>query len=717
MDKFTWAIKATLQPANIKTFLVAFTAAFVFLLLHPFFGTELRVDVDASDQGVAQVFFASHRGGFAETASVKASVNRGPNELTFAAPLYQRTIRLDPFDRPGRFSIRRITVHTAWNVIPVGSETVEAHHQIARLNAVGGGVDIQTQALADDPQLLVRLPIFQILGQRFANILLVSFLVALGALGLGNSNLMVERAAAWLKREATLNRAALMAFPWLLMIAFLCNFYALSTFALSVDDEYAALRIFPEVWISQGRWTVYLIEKFILPQPTMPFLPNALFCVFITISYVLIARAHALTMNWKVYLLFPLFCAFPVWGYIAEFYANLPSASFGLMLTSLAAYGFYRTITSAEPGRSATKMFGISIVVQGLLLATAIAAYQSLLFLFACLGLGIILTRFMTEGGTPIRMIIRHLTLLLAMLVAGFVMYSLVQQSLLLALNLKIEYIDGFIRPGELLTNPIRVLAITLSQVGKLYFGDATLYGTSLSAFGFIIFLAFTSVLMKPLPAELWAARATALILTVTLMLLPFAMNVLAGGIMPLRTLLGVPYVLWLLGLLALMNTAHILRAAGALACLMGSFQVLYLSALYGASTELTQNHDRMLANNIYQRIATTNTSFDPTEIHKVDFFGSKQFDADVYPTVETTTTHYSLFAWDNGNPHRIIAFMKLLGYKNLVPISPEQRLKFVPIYNRMPAWPENGSVRVVDGVTLVKLGKVPSSFHKSETR
>ncbi len=49
--------------------------------------------------------------------------------------------------------------------------------------------------------------------------------------------------------------------------------YFLTNFSFSIDDEFAALRHDPAVWVGQGRWLVYLVEKYVLPQPAVPFAP------------------------------------------------------------------------------------------------------------------------------------------------------------------------------------------------------------------------------------------------------------------------------------------------------------------------------------------------------------------------------------------------------------------------------------------------------------
>src|SRR6478609_3020526 len=48
----------------------------------------------------------------------------------------------------------------------------------------------------------------------------------------------------------------------------------LGIFSLSIDEEFAAFRdAASPAWVTQGRWTIYLIQIFLMPQTTIPYLP------------------------------------------------------------------------------------------------------------------------------------------------------------------------------------------------------------------------------------------------------------------------------------------------------------------------------------------------------------------------------------------------------------------------------------------------------------
>jgi hypothetical protein len=60
-------------------------------------------------------------------------------------------------------------------------------------------------------------------------------------------------------------------------------------------------------------------------------------------------------------------------------------------------------------------------------------------------------------------------------------------------------------------------------------------------------------------------------------------------------------------------------------------------------------------------------------------------------------------FTFDNS---RIAAFLEISGYESLTAVAWPERIKLVKMANLMPAWPLNGSVRIVDdGIVLIKFG------------
>ena len=90
----------------------------------------------------------------------------------------------------------------------------------------------------------------------------------------------------------------------------------------------------------------------------------------------------------------------------------------------------------------------------------------------------------------------------------------------------------------------------------------------------------------------------------------------------------------------------------------------------------------------------------------KVDFYGYKPFAAP-FKRAWSATGGSSFFEWDGGNPERMIDYMRLIGFTNLVLPTAAER-PHLPLFQTMPVWPAEGSVRLANGIILVKLGLEP---------
>lgn len=681
---------------------------------------SLVVAFHSSVPGTSQVFYRTRQDRFSPTDSVKLPVEAGTNELTFALPHLQDRLRWDPVGGSAVLDVRSIRLTVGWASVAVPLESVRPGFDIGLMSVTADRVlHIETESEARDPQTFLTAPVgkLRFWKQLFAaSVSALALAVALICLRLDG---LTARAIAVARGALVADRAALRALPYLIAIAVLFHFSSLAAFSLSPDDEYAAFRTNPDVWITQGRFTDYLVERFLLPQPTVPYLPDAIFCLCVSLSYVLLGRAHALATTWRTYALFPLFCAFPTWAFIAEFYANLPSVSFGLVLVSAGALVFQRAfvLPAIEQGPLRFRHMALALGLLSVLVAGAIGAYQSYLFAFVSMGLGIVIVTTLSRPDVGPKQIGRMLASLGVTAGASLGVYALIQKLMLAAAEVHVQYVDEFLKPDLLLQHPAQRVEFLYDELVSVYTGSTSLYGASLASIGVLLVLGSTSMLFSGRLSETqpwWSqalVRAGLLVLSLAALVMPVGLMAAAPDL-PLRSLVGVPYAVWLFGVLALTHRLYIPRLFGLLAALTGAFQVAYLLSLYAANTAIAGNHDHMMAESVYQRVATANLSFDRRQPYQVDFFGAKSVNISRYPAVATTTLSRSFFDWDGGNPDRIVTYMTLLGYDNLRTVDRERRRRLIGEFQSMPSWPAGESVKVVDGVTLVKLSDYPDSSH-----
>ena len=474
-------------------------------------------------------------------------------------------------------------------------------------------------------------------------------------------------------------------------------FFKLSFFSLSIDDEVGALQTTSRVWILTGRWAAYFFNEYLLPQATIPFLPIALFGFFATLSYSVMLSALGVRRLGGVHLLtYPLYVAFPTWTFLAAFAANIASAGVGLLLVTLAVLQFRRGCEAATLRRSAR-----SLLLGALYLAFAFGFYQAFGLAFLVSAIAVVLTMWLATPQRG-RFLWRSTVALVVLLIGAVVLYSVVDNGVRVLFHLQDRtYLSKFIDWNTLLQSPLHTTLRVASSMLHVYGGFSDVYG--LRAIAFPLLLSGGIGAMLTLPNVQPGRRAVALLLMAMMLGVPFLQHFIAGGDMPLRTLIAVPCVIWFFTLIALTTLPS--RPAGVLffVLLVGLFQILYSSTLIEASNRFARVHDQELSSAIYERIIAANPDFDTAKIYNVDFFGEKQFDT-TYPRPVSSTAGFSFFEWGGGDNIRITDYMRLIGYSNLRPVSPEQRRRDRAAFESMPVWPAPDSVRTADGVTLIKL-------------
>ena len=489
----------------------------------------------------------------------------------------------------------------------------------------------------------------------------------------------------------------------LFLIFCIVNLPYLSNFTLSVDDEWAAVREDPAVWISQGRWTIYLVELLWLPQPSVMFLPGAIFGICVVIAYLLLLDAHNIRLKPpRAYLLFTVFAAFPTWFFIMEFYANLPAVGVGLALASFSALCFAR-LTDPQVRDSDRQNTAFTATTSVLALAVAIGAYQSFVLFGGSAFAGIMLLRHIRIQ-PKLADTLKTATIAAALLIMAALVYYGLWLLFLWATGTSAAYIESFFDLGNFLRSPWRIIGRSLQAAIDVYGGSARVYGQPAWIFAVLVLGAIAALILASMRIGLAGLGMRALLFVIAL-LFPFLMHLTAGGHMPYRTMVAIPYVMLLCTLV--LSQAVRLQSVQIVIAILVVVESAYSTSLFNTSNDLVFDYDRALASRIYDRIVEVHPDFDRTEPYKVNFVGALPFET-IYPSVNSSTVGKSFFEWDGGNPKRILAFMKILGYSNLTMANTEETAGHALEFVRMPLWPAKGSVRLVGDVTLIRLGEWP---------
>jgi hypothetical protein len=482
----------------------------------------------------------------------------------------------------------------------------------------------------------------------------------------------------------------------------------LTTTSLLIDDELIALSERHDYFVAHGRWVTYLFVRFMMPQPVVPFLPVALFGLLMAIAYLILLRAIEFPLNRvEAYLTFPLFCGFPIWFFATEFHPNKPVEGVGVLAASaaaslVAAALHVRSGRRADAGARALQ-FGAAVGLG----AVAIGVYQANAMLLAVLGLVLIVFRAMADGDKDVRTILLEVAQLAGTVALSLVAYMAVLATFRSALQVAPEYVDGFVRLDALVDQPVVVLRRTVRAAWRVYTGHRAVYGLTAFAFGLVLLAGGMALAGTPRLAGRPAVRVALLGLLGVMLLAPFAIHPFSNGWLPYRSLIGVPAIMWFCGFLALTAPIRWLYRLTLLIVAIATYQTLYIGNLLQAGSALARQHDGLVAGAIYNRVAEVHADFDRNHAYKLALYGAWPF-ATPYPKIDTSTSGSSFFEWGQGNPYRMVNFMRMLGFGNVTVASPEEHQAFKEAFAAMPIWPAQGSVVVKGDVTLVKLGERP---------
>lgn len=691
--------RASVSPwIPIAAFLVGFALA----------GAELRLPVTAARSGQTQVFFASFGGALSEGRSALGFLSGAQSDLRFPLPLGTPRVRWDPLNGPGDFTVDRPSIEVPLWSIRLDPPRFSGRHQILALTSDGRRIQVTTTPDASDPAVGIELPWLKIILAQLG--IALAFAILAGLFTLSVTPPAARDAVARLLIFARAQLQTFQGVPLLALIAAAFWFLSLSTFSISVDDELAMFRQDQGVWVAQGRWATYLLTRFILPQPVVPFMVHALFCVLASAAYVLLLRAHGMASDRRSFFLFPVFAAFPVWFFIGEFYGNFFSAAVGLVLTAIAAAVFHAGVVRQPP--IGWRPLLVATAISAVFIGTAMGAYQSFVLAFGSIGLGVILFAATRNPLFPVRLVLKQLGALGLTICAGGAFYAIVSRLFRSGLSQDVAYIDEFLRPALLLARPLVVVEATAREAFDFYGGSAAVYGAGFGAVGALMVLGTVSIARS----VKGPGRVLLVLLISTACLgLPFALSLVAGGALtvPFRSLVGVPYVVWLFGAIALHDRRIVCRALTSVALVAALYQVAFLHSSYSASVQLSLEHDKALAGQIYRRVVEKLPDFNRQARYNVDLHGAKSFASRALVRVPTSTIGRSFFDWDGGNADRILIFMRIVGYDGMAPLGSDQRRAMLTEYATMPMWPAEGSVRRVGDAVLVKLGDIPGSTHQ----
>ncbi len=483
---------------------------------------------------------------------------------------------------------------------------------------------------------------------------------------------------------------ALHLFLFSLLIGVLTYGFAIFSFTLTIDQEFAALAPKPALsWLAQGRWGTYLLNTLLLPHPIMPVLPTTIFVVALAASYVL----TSITWRWPPcaahYAGAPFAIALPVLVHIVAFTNLAYAVALGYLFGALAVHLAARRGTWPA----------IAAVVSATL---AVSIYQPLL-MFPFVSFLVLSALRLPEDGA-VRAFKSVLTFA-GMLAVSLVLYYAVWRFLLAWMNLEASYVDGFFQLEALFSSPVPILKQMLAFAGSILSGSSEVFLEEKRKI-----IGITMILAMALAAwSAWRRTRTAIDFASIILLLATAVSanlllaVISLGSLPYRTLVGTP-----IGVAGLVFFAMSRRNPLALRWTLGFLCTLCMVGFASAANRVLYAHflagmaDRDLGNRVIERLTSVG-AYSQNQCPAVEFVGAHSIPASrLFIKVNGSTLGASFFEWDFGNPERILYFLGSMGYC-VRAASGQQRSMLPDRVREMPSWPDPDSVRLIDGLAVVK--------------
>lgn len=660
----------------------------------------------------SQLFY-KHNEGYSELNSEISKLNSADQTFTFTLPKFDDNVRWDPLETAGTFDVTSATINVLFYSKPINKKNLSPLAQIEVTGLSENHVQFTAPKGATDPQINIQLNSHALDKIRLIFSLAIAVFMTLVLLlwvkwhsriinALQSENTFTIALKGFVAKE----QLTASEFTRLLAISVTLNIVPIVNFFLSPDDEIGAFRTDPSVWIADGRWTAFLVERFIFPQPVIPFLPNIFFYACLSLSYMLLLRALRFQLNWITSLAYAVLIAHPIWWFIGEFYSNIPSTGIGVLALTTGIYLFSRFELNSTDKRALIS----KILSCGFLLAVAIGAYQSLAMFYISAGMAVVMFEYRKENqqyDLVFKPTVKRVAALFGTVVCGALIYLTFSKMAQYFYPSGASYIDSFLRIKELIDSPFQILNLVITEAFKLYSGSPKSYGVAFFSSAIVLGLALTLLVTN----KTLKATAGMAVLVAIMLIAPFLLNFISGGIyLPLRAMLAVSFIIWI-AVIVILEKEGLLRFFATGLTIFLLFQMLSVNAQYSASTILTTNHDRFTAEAIYARIAKVIPNFDRTSRVEVDVYGKLPFNSR-YPDPPTSTMSASFFSWDNGNASRMIRYIQLVGFSNVQPVQYQQRIKLTPEFTGMPIWPAEGSVRFKDGVVLIKMSEAVDPTH-----
>lgn len=471
----------------------------------------------------------------------------------------------------------------------------------------------------------------------------------------------------------------------------------LMSYTLSIDEELHAYGRRPwRAWTSQGRWAMGLLAYVLPPLSTTPLLPTALFAGGLVFAAMLLAGCYARSRSEAIAFV-GLFVSSPIWLHIGEFNTLSWGFAIGLALAAVAI-----VLLHAGGYRAA--------IVAGGCAALACGVYQGLVLVVVCGSLLSVALRLTVAPETPsvsVRRAAEHLAPVVLSWVIAAAAYYGIWMAVLAATGFSVTYVDVYVRVSELMSSStvIRALGRTARRVLGLAVGtDPAFLGWGVASLLVVWMGALTAIaraFFRREPTSATFVRTVLMAAAIGVALLPV---VISTGTGPLRSLSALPLI-YAVAAAAAMRERWLSRAPHWIALAIALFVNAWIAATLFNADAIARERDRIVATQLAMRIADLD-GYRPDQRYPLVVMGEHDHEV-AGPARRVEIFGTSFFSHDGGNPYRISAYLRLLGFQNLRGARLLEVRDSLPEIERLPAWPARGSVVMIKDAIVIKFGPI----------
>jgi Glucosyl transferase GtrII len=683
-------------PAWMKPAAVSAVVVLTLFFVPP----SINLEIESSSPSNLQAFYPGRDGGYSESNSINIATIAGSNHICLPFPGSDKQIRIDPLSGKGHCTIRNLRVKLGVFMVPLATTDL-VFTAIEDSKVSRDGDAIQIQSLGADPKVrLLKSRHFKWIhrGLILANSLV--FVAVLSLLGYVVATQhrffpIMSRYVSWIEYRRIYDYFKSPDILIYTCLTFLIYGYTAFQTSVNVDSEVAIYRIHHEAWVGDGRWTNFLIEKFLFPESFSPLLAIILFAAALSVAFHIMLKVLDRDIRgiWKILAFAPL-ALHPTWAHIIAFPSNTIPLAFGLVATSMSLLFFHE---AARYGIGTMGKQMALLCISTLCLTFALGSYQSFVFLLPAVGLISIATNYL-EANTDYAL--KRVFELFVVSAASTALYFVINTLFLKIYPVPTAYITGFV-PHDIFGGAwFDRASSSISHSIRLLIGHPKIWRTNNLCLIPLVMLPVLA-LLRAKEVKLTLNKVLLVCLILAAAFLPLTFDLLRMAEMPLRSYVAYPAIFSALAV-SWIGSAYTVRAkfiAGLILSML-SMQLAYSLSRYSTSILMTNHRDRLIAYDLYRRISDK-ASLNKQDNTMIAISGKIPYHSKF---VKSETIGASLFEWDNGSAWRMIAYMRTLGFDQIDLAKEETILANRWIFETLKPWPDKDCITNHNGTIYIQL-------------